>query len=196
MGTYRIVALDGGGIRGVYTAVLLQRLSKEVPGFLDRADLLAGTSTGGILALALAKGMKPDELVALYQDNGGQIFSRSLLREIGDLGDLIGAKYNNANLEKLLRDKFGDMTLDGLLPRNVLIPSFDLDSPKTVREAADVETEVFSQFCRATIGRKAKSSGRSPAYQRGADLFRGLSRIRGRRRGCQQSSDGCSRPGS
>src|SRR5712691_6048927 len=102
MGTYRILALDGGGIRGVYTSVLLRRLSEQVPGFLDRAQLLAGTSTGGILALALAKGMTANELVALYQDNGNQIFSRSLLREIGDLGDLIGAKYDNANLEKIL----------------------------------------------------------------------------------------------
>jgi len=55
--SYRILALDGGGIRGLYTAVLLDRLSKEVPGFADRADLLAGTSTGGILALGLAKGI-------------------------------------------------------------------------------------------------------------------------------------------
>jgi patatin-like phospholipase/acyl hydrolase len=129
MPNYCILALDGGGIRGVYTAVLLQRLAKQVPGFLERADLIAGTSTGGILALALAKGMTPDELVAIYQDNGAKIFSRSLLREVADLGDLIGAKYNDTNLESVLREKFGDLTLDDLLPRHVLIPSFDLDSP-------------------------------------------------------------------
>ncbi len=129
MSNYRILALDGGGIRGVYTAVLLQRLSKEVPGFLGRADLLAGTSTGGILALALAKGLTPEELVALYADNGKQIFSRSLWREIGYLGDLIGAKYDNAQLEKVLRVKFGNLTLDDLLPRHVLVSSFDLDWP-------------------------------------------------------------------
>jgi uncharacterized protein len=74
--TYRIVAFDGRGIRGVYTAVLLRRLSQQVPGFLDSAQLLAGTSTGGILALGLAKGMTADELVKLYQDNGAQIFDR------------------------------------------------------------------------------------------------------------------------
>jgi patatin-like phospholipase/acyl hydrolase len=129
MRNYCIVALDGGGIRGVYTAVLLQRLAKQVPGFLERADLISGTSTGGILALALAKGMTPDELVAIYQDNGAKIFSRSLLREVADLGELIGAKYNNANLQEVLQEKFGDLTLNDLLPRHVLIPSFDLDSP-------------------------------------------------------------------
>jgi patatin-like phospholipase/acyl hydrolase len=65
MPTYRILAFDGGGIRGVYTAVLLQRRSQQVPGFLDDAPLLAGTSTGGILALGLASGMTADQLVKL-----------------------------------------------------------------------------------------------------------------------------------
>ena len=129
MPTYRILTFDGGGIRGVYTAVLLQRLSQKVPGFLDRAHLLAGTSTGGILALGLASGMTADQLVKLYQDNGKQIFARSLFREIGDLGDLIGAKYDNANLQKILANVFGSKTLDDLLPRHVLISSFDLDCP-------------------------------------------------------------------
>jgi patatin-like phospholipase/acyl hydrolase len=133
MATYRILTFDGGGIRGVYTAVLLQRLAAQVPGFLDRAQLLAGTSTGGILALGLASGMTADELVKLYQDNGKQIFARSVFREIGDLGDLIGAKYDNANLEKILTQVFGNRTLDNLLPRHVLISSFDLDTPSKPR---------------------------------------------------------------
>lgn len=133
MANYRILTFDGGGIRGVYTAVLLQRLAAQVPGFLDRAQLLAGTSTGGILALGLASGMTSDELVKLYQNNGKQIFARSVFREIGDLGDLIGAKYDNANLERILTQVFGNRTLDDLLPRHVLISSFDLDTPSKPR---------------------------------------------------------------
>jgi patatin-like phospholipase/acyl hydrolase len=133
MAPYRILAFDGGGIRGVYTAVLLQRLAAQVPGFLDGAQLLAGTSTGGILALGLASGMTADQLVKLYQDNGKQIFARSIFRKIGDLGDLVGAKYDNANLQKILLGVFGDKTLDDLLPRHVLVSSFDLDCPGTQR---------------------------------------------------------------
>src|SRR6202022_2809208 len=132
-----------------YTAVLLQRLSKQIPGFLDRADLLAGTSTGGILALALAKGMTADELVALYQDNGALIFSKSLLREVGDLGALIGSKYDNANLEQILRDKFGDRTLDNLLPRHVLVSSFDLDCPATPGRPRTWNPKFFHNFAGA-----------------------------------------------
>jgi patatin-like phospholipase/acyl hydrolase len=146
MGTYRILALDGGGIRGVYTAVLLRRLEEQVPGFLGRADLVAGTSTGGILALAVAKGLTADELVKLYQDNGKQIFARSIFRQIGDLGDLIGAKYDNANLEKILGKVFGDLTLDNLLPRHVLVTSFDLDCPATPGKPRTWNPKFFHNF--------------------------------------------------
>lgn len=128
MPTYRILALDGGGIRGIYTAVLLQRLAQQVPGFTDRADLLAGTSTGGILALGLARGISISDLIALYQDRGTEIFSRSLWHKIRDVGELLGPKYDNKNLAHLAQAAFGNATLNDLLPRYVLIPSFDLDS--------------------------------------------------------------------
>lgn len=128
MATYRILALDGGGIRGVYTAVLLQRLAQRVPGFTDRAHLLAGTSTGGILALGLARGMALQALIDLYENNGADIFSRSMWHAIHEVGELFGPKYDNKNLERMARATFGNATLNDLLPRNVLIPTFDLDN--------------------------------------------------------------------
>ncbi|EKX34472.1 hypothetical protein GUITHDRAFT_80524, partial [Guillardia theta CCMP2712] len=48
---FRILSLDGGGVRGILSAVILARLLKAVPTFLDNVDLLAGTSTGGLIAL-------------------------------------------------------------------------------------------------------------------------------------------------
>ena len=62
MSPYRILSLDGGGIRGWLTATLLQRLQDDLkgqgyPDFLDEVQLFAGTSTGGLLALGLAKGL-------------------------------------------------------------------------------------------------------------------------------------------
>ena len=128
MPNYRILALDGGGIRGLYTAVLLDRLSEEVPGFADRADLLAGTSTGGILALGLAKGISTKDLIGLYENNGNAIFSRPLWHEIRDLGDLTGARYDNDDLVRIIQETLGEGTLEDLLPRHVLVPSFDLDN--------------------------------------------------------------------
>ncbi len=128
MATYRILALDGGGIRGLYTAILLQRLAEELPGFTDRADLLAGTSTGGILALGLARGISILALVALYENNGSEIFSRSVWHKTRALVELVGPKYNNKDLIKIMQGTFGDATLNDLLPRHVLIPTFDLDN--------------------------------------------------------------------
>jgi hypothetical protein len=53
---YRILALDGGGVRGIITAVILQRLVGVFPGLVDNVDLIAGTSTGGLLACLMAGG--------------------------------------------------------------------------------------------------------------------------------------------
>jgi patatin-like phospholipase/acyl hydrolase len=128
MGPYRILSIDGRGIRGLYAAVLLQRLADAVPGLLATTDLLAGTSTGAIIVLGLAAGLSPADLVALYRDNVRQIFDDSGLRDLRDVGGLAGARYDNAALRQLLQDKLGaDRRLQDL-PRRVLVPSFDLDN--------------------------------------------------------------------
>jgi predicted acylesterase/phospholipase RssA len=75
-----ILSLDGGGIRGVVTARLLERIEKACPGFMDKVDVIAGTSTGGIQALKLASGGKVTDLVGLYSKRGNDIFrSRDVL---------------------------------------------------------------------------------------------------------------------
>ena len=53
---YRILCLDGGGVRGILTNALLMRIVEHDPNFMDEIDLIAGTSAGGILALLLACG--------------------------------------------------------------------------------------------------------------------------------------------
>lgn len=126
MVAFRILSLDGGGVRGVLTAALLERLESEVP-FLAMVDLFAGTSTGGIIALGLADGMAPGEIKNLYIRNGKRIFSDTWLDDVADLGRIIGAEYGNSKLNAFLRRSFGRKTL-GDLPRHVLIPAFDLDN--------------------------------------------------------------------
>lgn len=66
MRTYRILSLDGGGIRGLLSLVLLERLAAQAPGWLRKVHLLAGTSTGGIIALGLAHGVPLADIRALY----------------------------------------------------------------------------------------------------------------------------------
>lgn len=127
MASYRIVALDGGGIRGLLSLVVIQRLEQACPGWLASADLLAGTSTGGIIALGLAHGVPLDELRALYEQRGAQIFNDSWIDNALDLGNTVGAQYSNRELKRELRRIFGETRL-GDLSRRVLIPAFDLDN--------------------------------------------------------------------
>jgi predicted acylesterase/phospholipase RssA len=129
MSKYRILSLDGGGLRGLISVILLQRLNAEpgLQGWIDSVNLVAGTSTGGLLALAIAKGLDLQTLRDLYQNKGGKIFDDTWFDDIVDLGSVIGAQYSNRNLTRELTHIIGDTTL-GELPGRVLITSFDLDN--------------------------------------------------------------------
>src|SRR5262249_51891310 len=125
MPNYRIIALDGGGIRGVVTAVLLDRLQQRYANLLNPTGsitLFAGTSTGGILALGLAADMTPAQMRDLYVVNGKSIFDATWLRDIADVGGIAGAKYDNTNLKAVLGQTFAGATL-GSLKHRVLISS-------------------------------------------------------------------------
>jgi patatin-like phospholipase/acyl hydrolase len=124
---YRIITFDGGGVRGVYTARLLERILTEVPGLIEKTHLLAGTSTGGIVALGLASGFSATRLVSLYRDNATRIFDSSWLHELADLHGLSGSEYDNSNLIAILKGEFGSTRL-GQLGKKVLVPSFQLDN--------------------------------------------------------------------
>jgi patatin-like phospholipase/acyl hydrolase len=162
MPKYRILSLDGGGIRGIITAVLLQRLSGQptLSGWLNSVDLIAGTSTGGLLSLALAAGLDPKEIRELYETKGKQIFDDSWLDDLVDLSKLRGADYGIKNLRNELHKILGDRTLAQLRKR-VLITAFDLDN-----EAADPadrtwKPKIFHNFP------GSDSDGAEPAYKIG-----------------------------
>src|SRR6185436_3897608 len=121
---HKIISFDGGGIRGVLTAAVLERLSAAHPSLIRNATLLAGTSTGGLIALGLANGMAPADLRRLYQDAGASIFDDS--GRIS-LGGKLRSKYSNDNLAQTVSGVFGNLTL-GDLAKEVLVPSFDLDA--------------------------------------------------------------------
>lgn len=79
-GTFNIVAFDGGGIRGLVSALLLQQIQAKYPNALSSVNLFAGTSTGSFMALGLAYGLAdksitPDTLVSLYENDGATIFT-------------------------------------------------------------------------------------------------------------------------
>ena len=129
MSYFRILSLDGGGIRGMLTATILSRIEQACPGFLSKIDLFAGTSTGGLLALGFAYGFTPEYMINSYEQWGTQVFKDFFIDDLRDLGNLIGADYNYQPIKNALIKLFGGLTL-GDLPKRVLISSFDLDNSR------------------------------------------------------------------
>ena len=149
MPNFRILSCDGGGIRGVLSAVLLNRLLGKYPALLqDRPGtitMFAGTSTGGILALGLAAGLTPAQIRDLYVTNGKLIFDSSWGRDVVELGGLSGSKYDNVNLKQILQDTFGALKLKDLKPR-VLIASFSLDNQAAAPSPRTWNPKFFNNF--------------------------------------------------
>lgn len=125
----RILSLKGGGIRGLLSARIGQRLNQAVPNWHQQADLIAGTSTGGLIALALAADLPWETIVDLYYGKATQIFADNFFDNLADLNisgvSFRGAQYGSDGLEAALEDLFGDMRL-GDLHHKVLVPAFDL----------------------------------------------------------------------
>jgi patatin-like phospholipase/acyl hydrolase len=144
---YRILSLDGGGLRGLITAKILQRLNQEIKiqGWIDNVDLFAGTSTGGILALGLAAGKTPQDICNLYIHEGPKIFDDSIWDNIRDLGKIVGADYSNKHLKKTLHNTFSDKTL-GDLKKKVTIPTFDLDNAAVDDSKRTWKPKIFHNF--------------------------------------------------
>jgi patatin-like phospholipase/acyl hydrolase len=132
--TIRILAIDGGGIRGIIPAVILSEIEKRTQKPVSELfDLVVGTSTGGILALFLVKPNnqgRPQytakDLVAMYEKEGDQIFSRSIWQKIHSGGSLVGEKYPASGIEKVLEKYFDKARLKDSLTE-VLITSYDIE---------------------------------------------------------------------
>jgi hypothetical protein len=119
-----VLSLDGGGMRGTYTATYLDRVAaafarrRDIPGIdVGKAfDLIVGTSTGGIIACGLAKGIPLAEIVALYREHGAAIFPKKLPRGLAgvptDIWCRPGAlRSGEKALRSALQDILGDTTL-------------------------------------------------------------------------------------
>jgi patatin-like phospholipase/acyl hydrolase len=148
MAKYRILSIDGGGIRGIVTTVLMQRL-KSTPGlegFLDNVDLVAGTSTGGLLALGIARGLGLEEIRDLYVNDGPEIFDDSWLDDLLDLGKLRGADYKTAPMRRVFKRVLGEETTLGQLHTRVLITAFDMDNEEEDESRRSWKPKLFHNF--------------------------------------------------
>ena len=138
--TFKLVSCDGGGIRGYLTCLILQGLHEETQ-FLDKADGFAGTSTGGLIAVALADGRSQGkdlgaligDLAVHYRDDADKIFrenERSFLDKalddvlrklkLGGGPGITAAQYNSTGLAEIGQSLVAERTLDSLDPSLVL----------------------------------------------------------------------------
>lgn len=133
-GLVKVLSIDGGGIRGIIPAIVLAEIEKRTGKRISELfDLIAGTSTGGILAVALAK---PDgqgkpqysaaDLIGLYEEKGQHIFSRSVWHEIRAVGSLAAEKYPSDGIEGVLKKYFGETHLKDALT-DVIVTSYDIE---------------------------------------------------------------------
>ena len=119
---FRILCLDGGGIRGLYSAQMLKRMKKDCNiDFYNDFDLIVGTSTGSILAGSIVKQIDIEKVIALYVNEGKNIFKKRWLSRIG----LFASKYNPNPLKEQLKVIFENTTL-GDIEKPLLINATDI----------------------------------------------------------------------
>ena len=159
----KVLAIDGGGIRGIIPGQFLVEVEKEFGiKVSDHFDLIAGTSTGGILTCAYlcpdGNTNKPkftaEEVVGLYFERGEEIFDISFFHRIRTLGGLLDEKYPDDGMVSALKSYFGDVWLSELLKPTV-ITSYDIERRKGhffyqhKAHRADYDFRV-RDLCRAT----------------------------------------------
>lgn len=145
--SYRILCIDGGGILGLIPAMILTEIEART-GRLAGAlfDLVAGTSTGGIIACAVAAGIPAGNIVGLYGQRGKAIFARNLRHRLATGFGLWGPQYGATGIESALADVFEDARLSDCTT-DLLIPAYDIEARSPVlfksAKAGDVRRDFF-----------------------------------------------------
>jgi patatin-like phospholipase/acyl hydrolase len=157
-GRARVLSIDGGGIRGIIPALVLAELERRSGRrTFELFDLIAGTSTGGILACALCAPdpLPAEQLVALYEEEGPRIFDRSIWQRVESADGVLDEKYDAGALDRALERFLSDKRLSEAVP-DLIIPAYDTAVPgphffksRDARESPDRDAPL-SLVARAT----------------------------------------------
>jgi predicted acylesterase/phospholipase RssA len=160
----RILAIDGGGIRGLIPARVLAEIERRCGRRAGELfDLVAGTSTGAIIACALTKPepLAAERIARIYLEEGPEIFSRSLLKRITSVEGLLDERYESDGLLTSLRMHFGAARLADAKPA-ILLTAYDLvsrsamllrnDDDMSMVDAAHGSSAAPSYFEPAQVG--------------------------------------------
>lgn len=166
----KVLSIDGGGIRGLIPAIVLAEIERRIGKRIAEVfDLIAGTSTGGILALGLTKpgqDGKPEysakKLIELYETEGGRIFSIPAWHRIHSLGGVAEEKYPATGIEKVSREYFGNVHLSQAY-KEVLVTAYEIEQRGPWffkrRHALD-QAQGFDPFMRDV----ARATSAAPTY--------------------------------
>ncbi|HWT24648.1 MAG TPA: patatin-like phospholipase family protein [Solirubrobacteraceae bacterium] len=130
----KVLCIDGGGIRGLIPALVLDEIERRTGRpTAEMVDLVAGTSTGGLLACGLTRAddagrprYTAAELAEIYLTDGPAIFAHDPVKAVTSAGGLLDEKYDAAALEGTLRRYLGEDPLSAAL-RDVLITAYDIE---------------------------------------------------------------------
>jgi patatin-like phospholipase/acyl hydrolase len=172
----RILSIDGGGIRGVIPATILNYLEKTLQNksgnldarLCDYFDLIAGTSTGGILTCCYlnpmedGRPMTAEKALDLYMKQGGSIFELPFSRKVTTLFGATEEKYSSSNMERIMQEAFGTKTRLDDFVKPCLISSYDITDRKAVffnqQDAKQYETRNFK------VWEVARATSAAPIY--------------------------------
>jgi uncharacterized protein len=159
-----VLSIDGGGIRGIIPALVLAEVERRSGRrTFELFDLIAGTSTGGILACALCAPdpLPAEQLVAIYEEEGPRIFDRSLGQRIRSAEGLLDEKYDGAALDRALERFLSDKRLAESTP-DLIVPAYDMSDPGPYffksRKAREDPAEDF------TLSVVARATSAAPTY--------------------------------
>lgn len=165
---YRVLSIDGGGMRGIYTAALLNTLSNRFGLNLDVGrgfDLIVGTSTGGLVAAGLASGISLTKIIDIYKERGAEIFHTTMPNNgykkiIWALRHLFNSANKNDALKNILDTVFNNENLGELYDRRkigICIPAVNIvnhklrvfKTPHNFLKRAD-NTRTIAEICLAS----------------------------------------------
>jgi patatin-like phospholipase/acyl hydrolase len=119
---FQILTFDGGGLKGLFAAALLAEVEKQLDvNIADHFDLVAGTSTGGLIALGLGAGLRPAQIVEFYLKAGSKVFGRPRR-----FSRVWRPKHQPDGLRAALTEVFNDRRLSSSAKR-LVIPAYSLD---------------------------------------------------------------------
>jgi patatin-like phospholipase/acyl hydrolase len=162
---FRILSLDGGGIKGTFAAGFLAALEENTgQSLVDHFDLIAGTSTGGIIALGLGLGIPARDILNFYIDRGPRIFPSTswVTRFWRRVRHLLAAKHSADQLRTELMDVFGSRRIGESHTRLVIV-SYD-GVGGNVHLFKTAHSERFTRDYKLTAVEAALATSAAPTY--------------------------------